>query len=205
MATAGASTVVILCIMPTPGSSGRPPTASHRSHRSPECIRRGALLRPSGPKTRGSPSPPGGRRESSGFSDRREANAKLSLMGDSDTPGKLAHLDRLDDLEICNVDDGDVVRYAVGREKIFFVRGKRHMPDALAHEEIFLDLVRRTVDHGNAVGRTERHETCLAVPGNADPDRPNGLLAQPRNIEGNLLLHLVFRGIDDAHGAADFG
>src|SRR5215831_17125066 len=62
--------------------------------------------------------------------------AKLSLLRNSDTPRKLADLDRLDDLEICDVDDGDVVRHAIGRQKIFFVRGKRHVPDALAHEKI---------------------------------------------------------------------
>ena len=45
----------------------------------PNGIRRRALLRPCGLKTRGRPSPrrlPGGKRESSGFSDRREANAE---------------------------------------------------------------------------------------------------------------------------------
>src|SRR5947207_13736531 len=114
--------------------------------------------------------------------------SRVSLLGYCDTPRKLADLDRLGDLEICHIDDGDVVRYAVGREKIFFVRGKRHVPDALAHEKIFLDLVRRSIDHGNAIGRTERYESCLAVPRDADPDRLNGLLAQSRDIEGDLLL-----------------
>src|SRR5215472_6554898 len=205
MATAGASTVVISCIMPTSGSSGRSPTQSHRSHRSPECPAAAPCSGPAVPRLAGARrfqaedanlvvSPTGVKR-----------TPKLSLLGDNDTPGKLADLDRLDDLEICDVDDGDVVRYAVGREKIFFVGGKRHVPDALAHEKIFLDLVRRTVDHGNAIGRTERHEACLAVPCDADPDRLDGLLAQSRDIEGDLLLHLVFLGIDDAHGAADFG
>src|SRR5215468_241878 len=131
--------------------------------------------------------------------------ARMSLLGNCDTPRKLADLNRLDDLEICDVDDGDVVRYAVGREKIFFVRGKRHVPDALAYEKIFLDLVRRAVDYGDAIGRAERHESGLAVPGDADPDRLDGFLPQPRDIEGDLLLHLVFRGVDDAHGSADFG
>src|SRR5262249_55531814 len=205
MATAGASTGVISCIMPTSGSSGRSPTQSHRSHRSPQCIRRGACSGPAGARLAGAPRPPAADADLVVSPTGVKRTPKLSLLGDSDTPGKLADLDRLDDLEICDVDDGDVVRYAVGREKIFFVRGKRHMPDALAHEKIFLDLVRRTVDHGNAVGRTERHEACLAVPGDADPDRLDGLLAQSRNIEGDLLLHLVFDRIDDAHGAADFG
>src|SRR5258708_15238703 len=124
--------------------------------------------------------------------------AKMSLLRNCDTPRKFADLDRLDDLEICDVDDGDVVRYAVGREKIFFVRGKRHAPDALAHEKIFLDLVRRSIDHGNAIGRTERYESRPAVPGGADPDRLNGPLAQPRDLEVDLLLHLRLPVVDDA-------
>src|SRR5262249_12257282 len=159
-------------------------------------------------KTRESVSPswlPGGKHECSGFSHRREANGEASLLGNCDTPRKLADLDRLDDLKICDVDDGDVVRDAIGGEKIFFVRGKRHVPDALGHEKIFLDLVRRTVDHGNAVGRTECHEASLAVPGDADPDRLNGLLPQPWYIERDLLFHLVFHRVDDAYRSTDFG
>src|SRR6516165_4691994 len=209
MATAGASRVVISCIMPTSGSSGRPPTdvtpvpsvarmaSAAVPCSDPAVSRLAGARRLVGSQAENANlvvSPTGVKRR-----------PKLSLLGNSDTPGKLADLDRLDDLEICDVDDGDVVRYAVGREKIFFVRGKRHVPDALAHEKIFLDLVRRSIDHGNAISRTERYESCLAVPGDADPDRLNGLLAQSRNIEGDLLLHLVLRGVDDTHGATDFG
>src|SRR6516225_3630800 len=113
--------------------------------------------------------------------------------------------DRLGDLEICHVDDGDVVRHAVCRQKIFFVRGKRHVPDALAHEKIFLNLMCCTVDHGNAVGRTECHESCLAVSGDADSDGLDGLLPQPWYIERDLLLHLMFRRVDDAYRSTDFG
>src|SRR5262249_10323181 len=131
--------------------------------------------------------------------------AKLSVLRNCDTPRKLADLDRLDDPEICDVDDGDVVRYAVGRQKIFFVRGKRHVPDALAHAKIFLDLMRRAVDDGDAVGGAGRDESGLAGPGAADPDRLDGFLPQPRDIEGDLLPHLVFHRVDDAHGSADFG
>src|SRR5437667_12560354 len=92
-----------------------------------------------------------------------DRHGEMSLLRNCDTPRKFADLDRLDDPEICNVDDGDVVRYAIGRQEIFFVRGKRHVPDALAHEKIFLDLTRRTVDHRDAIGRTERYESGLAV------------------------------------------
>src|SRR5262245_10484953 len=131
--------------------------------------------------------------------------AKKSLLRNCDTPRKFADLDRLDGSEICNVDDGNVVRYAVGRQKMFFVRGERHVPDALAHEKIFLNFMCRSVDHGDAIGRTERHKRCLAVPGDADSDRLDGLLPQPRNIEGDLLLDLVRHGVDDAHGSTNFG
>src|SRR5262249_58949082 len=86
--------------------------------------------------------------------------ARMSLLGNCDTPRKFADLDRLGDLEICYVDDGDVVRHAVGRQKIFFVRGERHVPDALAHEKVFLNLMRRGVDHSDAIGRTGCPESC---------------------------------------------
>src|SRR5258706_16363362 len=94
--------------------------------------------------------------------------ARMSLLGNCDTPRKLADLDRLGDLEICYADHGDIVRHAVGRQKIFFVRGKRHVPDALAHEKIFLDLMRRGVERTDASGRTECHQSGLAVSGDAD-------------------------------------
>src|SRR5262245_65375031 len=125
--------------------------------------------------------------------------ARMSLLGNCDTPRKLADLDRLGDLEICYVDDGDVVRNAVGRQKIFFVRGKRHVPDALAHEKIFLNLMRRGVDHSDAIGRTECHESCLAVLGDADYDRLDGLLPQPRYVEGALRLHSAVHVVRDSH------
>src|SRR5947208_548416 len=130
--------------------------------------------------------------------------AKMSLLRNCDTPRKLADLDGLNNPEICNVDDGDIVRYAIGRHKIFFVRGKRHVPDALAHKKIFLNLICCTVDHGDAVGRTKRHEPCLAIPGDADSNRLDGFLPQSRNIEGDPLLHLVLYGVDDTHCSTDF-
>src|SRR5258708_30132958 len=131
--------------------------------------------------------------------------ARTSLLWNCDTPRKLANLDRLNDFEICHVDDGNVVRYAVGRQKIFFVRSERHVPDALTHEKIFLNLMCRSVDHGDAIGRTERHEPCLAVPRDADSDRLDGFLPQPWNIERDPLLHIVLHGVDDAHCSTDFG
>src|SRR5215468_11173053 len=209
MATAGGSTVVMSCIKPASGSSGARQTdvtpglpMGRRVASAMPCSdlavpRLAKARRPVGSQAENTNvvvSPTGVKR-----------TAKLSLLRNGDTPRKLADLDRLDDPEICDVDDGDVVRYAVGRQKIFFVGGKCHVPDALAHEKIFLDLVRRTVDNGDAIGGAERDESGLAVPGDADPDRLDGFLPQPRYIEGDLLLHLVFRGVDDAHGSADFG
>src|ERR1700747_539872 len=131
--------------------------------------------------------------------------ATMSLLGNCDTPRKLADLDRLDDLEICYVDDGEVVRHAVGRQKILFVRGERQVPDALAHKKIFLNLIRRGVDHGDAICRTKGYEPSLPIPGDADSNRLDGLLPQPWYIEADLLLHLVFHRIDDTHCPADFG
>src|SRR6266508_2310005 len=210
MATAGGSTVVISCIIPASGSSGARqtdvtpdlPMGGRVASAAVPCsglavLRLAKACRPVGSQAENTNvvvSPTGVKR-----------TAKLSLPRNCDTPRKFADLNRLDDPEICNVDDGDVVRYAIGRQEIFFVRGKRHVPDALAHEKIFLDLMRRTVDHGDAIGGTERYEPCLAVPGDADPDRLDGFLPQPRYIEGNLLLHFVFHGVDDAHGSTDFG
>src|SRR6516165_4907410 len=178
------------------------------SHGSSNGIHRRALPRPRGLKTRESELPSCSQAENTNVvvsPTGVKRTAKLSLLRNRDTPRKLADLDRLDDLKICDVDDGDVVRHAIGGEKIFFVRRKRHVPDALAHEKIFLDLVRRAVDHGDAIGRAERYESGLAVPSDADPDRLDGFLPQSRNIEGDLLLHLVFHGVDDPYGSADFG
>ena len=78
-----------------------------------------------------------------------------------------------------------------GRQEIFFVRGKRHVPDALAHEKIFLDLMRRTVDHRDAIGRTERHKSCLAVPGDADPDRRASHVRAERRFRGAIFFMML--------------
>src|SRR6516164_7602635 len=104
----------------------------------------------------------------------------MSLLGNCDTPRKLADLDRLGDLEICHVDDGDVVRHAVGRQKIFFVRRKRHVPDELAHEKIFLDLLRRTVNHGYAVYKFDCPQSRLAVSVMVSPARRMSATRSPR-------------------------
>src|SRR6266567_9608508 len=76
----------------------RSPNGRHAgpSHGSPSGVRRGALLRPCGLKTRESVSPswlPGGKHECNGFSDRREANgeavtaAKLRYPKEARRPG----------------------------------------------------------------------------------------------------------------------
>src|SRR5689334_8495480 len=104
---------------------------------------------------------------------------KVSLLGNCDTPRKLADLDRLGNPEIYHIDDGDVVRDAVGGQKIFFVRGKCHVPDALTDEKIFLNLMRRGVNHSNTIGGTECHKSCLAVFGDVDSHRLDSLLPQP--------------------------
>src|SRR5262245_32968824 len=119
MATADGSTVVISCIMPGPGSSGARqtdvapdlPMGGRMASTAAPCSGRAVLRlakasRPVGSQAENTNvvvSPTGVKR-----------TAKLSLLRNRDTPRKLADLDRLDDLKICDVDDGDVVRDAVG-------------------------------------------------------------------------------------------
>src|SRR6266852_9779680 len=62
----------------------------------------------------------------------------------------------------------------------------------------------RTVNHGDPIGRAERHERRLSIARDADPDCLDGFLPQSRYVEGDLLLHLVLHGVDDAHGSTDF-
>ena len=47
---------------------------------------------------------------------------------------------RLDDLVLGDVDDRDVVGVAVGRVEALLVRRERELPDALADQQVFLDL-----------------------------------------------------------------
>src|SRR5258705_5064112 len=127
------------------------------------------------------------------------------LPRDRDAPGQFADLDGLDDLEVGDVDDRNVVRYAVGGQEILLVGRERHVPDALSDQKVFSNVVGYGVDHRDAIGWTERHEGGLAVTGNADPDRLDGFLPQPRYLEGDLLHHLVPAWIYHAYGSADFG
>src|SRR5262245_3052117 len=91
-----------------------------------------------------------------------------SLPRDRNTPGQLADLDALDDLESGDVDDRHVVRHAVGGQKIFFVGRECHLPDPLPDQKVFLDLVRLRVDYGDAIGGTERDEGGLSVGADTD-------------------------------------
>src|SRR5436190_8720043 len=127
------------------------------------------------------------------------------LPRDRDAPRQLAHLDRLDDLETCDIDDGNVVRYAVGGQKVFLVRGEGHVPDALSDEKIFLDRMRCRVYHRDAIGRAQRHECGAAIIADSDADRLNSLLAQSWDLESDLCRYLVLHRVDDADRAADLG
>ncbi len=127
------------------------------------------------------------------------------MPGDRDAPRQLADLDRLDHLEGGYVNHGYVVRYAVGGQKILFVRRESQVPDPLADQKVFLDRMRGAVDHCNAVGRTERDEAGLTVGGDADAHRLDRLLAQAGDVKADLFRDLALHGVDDAHGAADLG
>src|SRR5262249_49565052 len=112
-----------------------------------------------------------------------------SMLRNGDAPWQFANLDRIDDLERSNIYDRHVVRYAIGGQKIFLIRREGHMPDALAYQQEFLDLVGGGIDHGNAIGRTECDESRLAVVRNGDSHRLNGFLAHARDHETDLVLH----------------
>ena len=79
-------------------------------------------------------------------------------------------------------------------EQVLLVGREGHVPDPLADQQIVLHLVGRGVDHGDAVGGAERHEGGLAVAGDADADRLDGLVAQPGDLEGDLLFTSCFDG-----------
>src|SRR5262249_34450990 len=128
-----------------------------------------------------------------------------SLPRHGNAPGQFADLDGLNHLQAGNVDDRNIVRYAVGGEEILLVRRERHVPHPLPDQEIFRYLVRGGVDHGNAIGGTERDEGGLAIAGDADADRLDCLLAQAGDIERDLLFHLVLGWVDHADGGADLG
>ena len=57
---------------------------------------------------------------------------------DRNAPWQLANLDAFNYLQIGHIDDGNVIRYSVSGQKIFLVRRKRSVPNALSNEKIFL-------------------------------------------------------------------
>ncbi len=74
----------------------------------------------------------------------------------------------------------------------YFSSGREiHVPDPLADQKIFDDLVGGGVDDCDTVGRTERDERGLVVLGDADADGLDRFAAQARNIEGDLAGHLA--------------
>ena len=89
--------------------------------------------------------------------------------------------------------------------RYLLVRGECQVPDTLADEQIFLNLVSCAIDNGHTIGGPERHKCGLAVLGDVDADRLDRLLAQAGNVEGDLLGHLALDGVDDAHRSADLG
>src|SRR5260370_41121548 len=62
---------------------------------------------------------------------------------------------------------------------------KGDVPDALPDQKIFGDLMACSVDHRDAIGRSECDEHGLSVGRHTDPDGLNRFLAQTRNIEGD--------------------
>src|ERR1700682_886539 len=94
-----------------------------------------------------------------------------SWFRDCDTPRQFADLNGLDYFERRNIDNGHIIRYAIRDQKEFFIWGKRHMPDALADQQVFGDLMAYGIDHRDAVGRPKCYEGGLCVGSDTDPNR----------------------------------
>ena len=82
--------------------------------------------------------------------------ARLRLR-DCDAPGRVADRHRLHHLQAGHVDHRDVVAVAVGDEEQAVVRREGKLPYPLADQQIFLDLEFFRVDHGDPIGRAQRH------------------------------------------------
>src|SRR5262245_33930219 len=80
-----------------------------------------------------------------------------------DTPWQFGILYRLDHFEIWHIDDRNIVRYAVGGQKVALVWGECHVPDPLADQQVFLHFVGSAIDHGDPIGGTERDKAGFAV------------------------------------------
>jgi hypothetical protein len=72
----------------------------------------------------------------------REANKRALTAARPRSPGQLADLIVLNHLEARDVDDGYIVETPLVGEEIILVRGERQVPDALADEQILLNLMR---------------------------------------------------------------
>ena len=71
-------------------------------------------------------------------------------------PRQLSDLDRLEDLERCDIDQGDIVRHPISADQQLFIRRERQLPNALTDQEIVFDLEGLAVDHRNAVAGPAR-------------------------------------------------
>src|SRR5260370_3285644 len=112
------------------------------------------------------------------------------MRAEGNTPGQFADLNRFDDLLARHVDDGDVVRDAIGDQQIFLIRRKSAVPDSLAYQQIFQDGVRDAVDHRHPIGRPGIDEAEVALLGYVDADRLYAIGSNPLKLEGLRLLEL---------------
>ena len=87
----------------------------------------------------------------------------------------------------------------------YFRRRERHVPDALTDKQILDDLMRRAVDHRDAIGWPERDESDLAVARNIDSHRLNRFTTHPTNVERDLVLEGAHDRINHADRPANFG
>ena len=114
-------------------------------------------------------------------------------------------LDRFQHFELVDIDDGNIVRDAVGADQQLFVGSEGQLPHALADQKIVENFVSFSIDHSDAVGGAQGHEGLLSILGDADADRLDRFGAKTRNFKYYLLDDLKCLVVDDADSAADLG
>src|SRR4051794_12475610 len=75
----------------------------------------------------------------------------------------------------------------------------------MPNQQVLRHLMRGRVDDGDAVRGPQRNKAGLAVRGELDADRLDGLAPQTENFKSDLFGYLVLDGIDDADATADLG
>src|ERR1700761_159752 len=127
----------------------------------------------------------------------------MSFRHHDDTPRQASYRDRFDDVERSDVNNGHIVRKAVGGQQVFAVWGECHLPDALTNKQVFLYRVGLGVDHCHAVCRAKGNERCRVIIGKADADGLDALGTQTLNAESDRVCDYMFYRIDNTDRATE--